>query len=298
MSEIKKKEPSIEEVRSYWSEKNIPQQWYSKKDKFTKQWYNEIARQRYENYYPYLKKMCEFEYHSGEKVLEVGVGMGTDLLEYAKNGALVYGIDLGPDQIEFSKNLFSTMETKYEDLKVASAEDIPYENETFDLVYSFGVLHHTPNTEKSVDEVYRVLKKDGSAIIMLYAPGWKHYLKRVFIQGIIKGKLFRYKFNFRKLSNDVSEVHGNSPKTDIYTRRRVKKLFKKFDNIEIYKCRLGEFFDYAPYQTIKFPSFIKKLFELFSLEGLIGENFLIKVKKTPDKNLYKDSLINVLFKHY
>jgi len=298
MSKANKFEPSINEVRNYWSEKNIPQQWYSKKEKFTKQWYNEIARQRYENYYPYLKKLCEFEYHRGETVLEVGVGMGTDLLEYAKNGSKVYGIDLGSDQIEFSKNLFSTMDEKYEELKVASAEEIPYASEKFDLVYSFGVLHHTPNTEQSVKEIYRVLKKDGSAIVMLYAPGWKHYLKRVFIQGILKGKLFKYKFNFRKLSNDVSEVHGNSPKTDIYTRGRIKKLFKQFDHIEIYKCRLGEFFDYAPYQTIKFPTFVKKILELFTIEGLIGENYLIKVKKIPNKDLYKDSLLNVLFKHY
>ena len=84
---------NIQDVKDYWKSKNVPQQWYSKKEPFTLQWYNEISYKRYNVYYEYLKDSMEFQYHSGEKLLEVGCGLGTDLLEYAKNGALVTGVD-------------------------------------------------------------------------------------------------------------------------------------------------------------------------------------------------------------
>ena len=114
------------------------------------------------------------------------------------------------------------------------------------MVYSFGVLHHTDNIDKAVSEIYRVLKDDGHALIMLYSRGWKHYLKRCFIHGIIKGKIFKYNFNWQKLYNEISEVHGNSPKTLVLTKKQILKLFREFESIEISKDRLGEFFEYKP----------------------------------------------------
>ena len=93
----------IESVQEYWQGKNIPQQWYSSKDKLSVQWFNELSRKRFEEYYAYLSVDAEFAHHAGEKVLEVGTGIGTDLVEYAKNGAIVSGIDLGSDQVELTK---------------------------------------------------------------------------------------------------------------------------------------------------------------------------------------------------
>jgi ubiquinone/menaquinone biosynthesis C-methylase UbiE len=298
INEKSKKEPiaSTEDVRNYWKKENIPQQWYTSKEPLSLAYFNDIAKERYEKYYPYLKEKAEFQYHAYESVLEIGVGLGTDLIQFAINKSLVYGIDLGKDQIEITKQHFIKKNCKFEDLRVASAENIPYENNKFDLVYSFGVLHHTPNTEKAVDEIYRVLKKDGEAIIMLYAKGWKHYFKRILIHGILKGKLIKYKFNMSKINNEVSEVNGKSPKTEIYTKKKIIKLFKKFKTIEIEKCRLGEFFEYRPYKTLKFPKFIANFFKLLSIESILGENYIIKIKKKEEMG--KDNLLNVIFKHY
>ena len=129
----------IKEVQAYWKGKNIPQQWYSTKEKLSLQWFNELSRKRYEVYYSYLIKDAEFTYHNGEKVLEVGTGIGTDLVEYAKNGAEVYGIDLGIDQVELTKLNFDVRNIPYEQILEASAEDIPFDSDMFDLVFSFGV---------------------------------------------------------------------------------------------------------------------------------------------------------------
>ena len=131
---------------------------------------------------------------------------------------------------------------------------------------------------------------------MLYARGWKHYIKRCLIHGLIFGKYFRYGFNWQKVYNEVSEVHGASPKTGVYTKNQVKKLFNQFNNIEIYKKREGEFFEYKPYNTYAFPKLILNIIKLFNLESLIGENFLIRVQKKPFPK--ESSLFKVIFKHY
>lgn len=293
---LKAKSVPLEKVRDYWQGKNIPQLWYSDIEPGTVSYFNNIRKQRFEFYYPYLKDSAEFQHHKDEKVLEVGVGMGTDIIEYARYGAKVYGIDLGADQIEISKNMFKKLDIPYEELKVASAEKLPYDDNYFDFVYSFGVIHHTPDINAAVNEIHRVLKPGGRAVIMIYARGWKHYIKRCFIHGILKMKIFKYGFDWQKVYNEVSEVNGGSPLTQVLTRNQVRKLFRDFYIENIEKKRLGEFFEYKPYNTVKMPSFIVNLFNLFALEGILGENFLIKVQKSSNKT--KGKLVDVFWKHY
>lgn len=291
-----KKNVEIDKVRDYWKGDNIPQQWYSQKEPFSLQWFNDLSKKRYKTYYNYLLEDAEFEYHRGEKVLEVGVGIGTDLIQYAKNGAKVYGVDLGQDQVDFTKLNFEANNLNYQDLKQGSAEDLPFDSNEFDLVYSFGVLHHTPDTNAAIDEVYRVLKTDGQAIIMLYARGWKHYIKRCLIHGLLLGKLFKYKLSWQAVYDEVSEVNGSSPKSGVYTKRQVKKMFSKFGEVKIEKRRLGEFIEYAPYRSRVLPAFVMNILLLFKAQAILGENWLITVyKKTPPKS---KGILTVLFKHY
>src|SRR3989338_7475217 len=105
---------SLEEISGYWKGKNIPQQWYSNKERYTVQWFNDISYKRYNLYYEYLKEEAEFQYHRNEDVLEVGCGLGTDLIEYAKNGARVNGIDLGEEQVELTKLNFKLRNLPYQ----------------------------------------------------------------------------------------------------------------------------------------------------------------------------------------
>ncbi len=286
---------TINKIQEYWSGKRVPQQWYSNKTPLTLQWFNDISKKRYNVYYPYLKKFCEFENHSGEKILEIGCGLGTDSVQYAKYGAEVTAVDLGQDQVDLTKLNFEMRNLKYDEISTANVESLKFKDQTFDLVYCFGVIHHTLDIQKAVDEIYRVLKKDGEAIIMIYSRGWKHYFKRCFIHGIVKGKIFKYKFNWQKVYDEVSEVYGGSPRTLVLTKKQVIKLVKNFNIISLNKDRLGEFFDYKPYNTFKFFKFISRILYFFSLEKIIGENWKIKLSK---KEISKGKVSDTLFKNY
>ena len=93
-------------IKDYW-EIRAPQVWYSDKEKEGLPWFNELAYRRYNVYYNYLPQVAEFKYHYGEEVLEVGVGVGTDLVQFAKHGAIVSGIDLTQNAIEMAKRNFT-----------------------------------------------------------------------------------------------------------------------------------------------------------------------------------------------
>ena len=131
---------SIEEVKRYSGKKNIPQQWYSQKDPFTLAWFNELAFKRFNVYYEHLAESAEFRWHAGERVLEIGCGIGTDAIEFARNGAKVTAVDLGSDQVFLTKLNFAQHGLSYEDIREANAEELPFADETFDFVYSFGVI--------------------------------------------------------------------------------------------------------------------------------------------------------------
>lgn len=268
------------EIKKYWT-KNLAQTWYSNKKPLSNEWFNEVEYLRYSKYYEYLPSVAEFDGHFGEKVLEVGVGIGTDLVQYAENGSIVWGIDIASNIIDFTKANLQRLGLDA-NLEVASADDLPYSNNEFDLVFCFGVLHHIPNTEKAIKEIYRVLKPKGKAIIMMYAVGWKHIFKRIFINGILKGDIL--KLGYQGTINKNTEPQGNSPLTKVYTKRAIKELFKDFD-VEITKHRLGEYFDYAPYNSKKFPEFIVNLMYLFKLERILGENWIIKATKGKKKRI-------------
>ena len=139
---------TIEDVRRYWGKRNIPQQWYSNREPFTLAWFNELSYKRYNRYYEHKKEWAEFAYHRGEEVLEIGCGIGTDSVEYAQHGAVVTAVDLGPDQIELTKLNFSLRGLPYKEVREANVEALPFADNSFDLVYCDGVIHHTPNTQK------------------------------------------------------------------------------------------------------------------------------------------------------
>jgi len=295
-SKLTLQKSSYETLKAYWRGKNIPQQWYSDREPRTLGWFNDLRHKRYTLYYEYLARDAEFQYHAGERVLEVGCGIGTDLAEYALHGAKVCGVDLGPEQVELTKLNFQLRGLPYDEIKEGNAEDLPFEDKTFDLVFCFGVLHHTVNPQKGIDEIFRVLKDDGRAIVMLYARGWKHYLKRCLIHGLILGKWFRAGLNWKKVYNEVSEVHGHSPRTEVYTKREVKRMFSRFRTVEIHKRRLGEFIEYPPYRTFTLPPVVRNFLYFCGLEAWLGENWLIKAHKAAPPP--KTSVFDVIFRHY
>jgi len=124
------------------------------------------ARARY-SLEPYIHEFAHFSSSRGLRVLEIGVGLGADYLEWLKAGALATGVDLSSTSIERARRRCEAAGLKH-DLQIADAESLPFSDNSFDVVYSYGVLHHSPDTARCFREALRVLKAGGTARIMIY----------------------------------------------------------------------------------------------------------------------------------
>src|SRR5512137_250915 len=160
-----------QQVRAYWDAHPCGTQ-FTYLEWGSKQFFDEVAKFRYDTQ-PFMRNLMEFDNFRGKRLLEIGCGLGTDLLQFARAGALVTGVDLTPASVELVRKRFA-LEGVPGEAQVADAEHLPFEDNTFDVVYSFGVLHHTPNTQQAIHEVHRVLKPGGRIIIMLYHTGSVH----------------------------------------------------------------------------------------------------------------------------
>jgi len=116
---------------------------------------------------PHIPAFAKFAESAGLRVLEIGVGMGADYEQWLKAGAIATGVDLSAASLAQARRRchLAGLES---DLHLADAESLPFADRTFDVVYSYGVLHHSPDTEKCLREAWRVLKPGGEARIMLY----------------------------------------------------------------------------------------------------------------------------------
>jgi len=117
----------------------------SKREFGTREFFDEVERQRYEDYAPWMRVVMGFDKFAGARLLEVGCGMGTDLLQFARGEASCTGVDLTPRSVEISRRHFEIYGEKA-DFSLSDAEILPFADNSFDVYYSNGVLHHTPAT--------------------------------------------------------------------------------------------------------------------------------------------------------
>ena len=113
-------------------------------------------------------RIFDYERYRGKRVLEIGCGMGCMASNWAKHGALVTAVDLNPVAIAQTKRRFEVFGLQGEIMEV-DAEGLPFPDETFDFVYSWGVLHHTPGIQKAIEGIHRILKPGGRIGLMLYS---------------------------------------------------------------------------------------------------------------------------------
>ncbi|MBS1976054.1 MAG: class I SAM-dependent methyltransferase [Bacteroidetes bacterium] len=132
-----------------------------------KAFYEEYDRFRYRTEGHILSELDEIDF-MGKKVLEIGLGQGADSMQIINRGALYYGIDLTDESVKRLKERFALFNLPFQDIRKSNAQNIPYSDGFFDIVYSHGVIHHSPDIEIIVSEIYRVLKNGGLGVIMLY----------------------------------------------------------------------------------------------------------------------------------
>jgi SAM-dependent methyltransferase len=182
------------------------------------------SRSRYE-LEPYIETFADFGAASGKDLLEIGVGLGSDHERFAAAGARMNGVDLTARAIEHTRTRLHARGLK-SDLQAADAEALPFADASFDIVYSWGVLHHTPNTPKAIDEVWRVLRPGGYAKIMIY-----HTFSMVGYMLWV-----RYALLAARPWRTLKDIYANnleSPGTKAYSTSEARKLFARFENVEI-----------------------------------------------------------------
>jgi ubiquinone/menaquinone biosynthesis C-methylase UbiE len=214
-----------DQVRSYWNARPCGTQ-FTRLGWGTPDFYADVERTRYATH-PFMREVAEFGAFAGRELLEVGCGLGTDLIQFARAGAKVTGVDLAPRSIELVTRRFA-LEGLPVDARVADAEALPFADHSFDVVYSFGVLHHTPDTSRAVGEIRRVLKPDGRAIVMLY------HLRslRVVVGGALHGvrQLMRRDPRWGSTVEDWVRIYDGqeNPLGKAYSRADVERMFAGF----------------------------------------------------------------------
>jgi ubiquinone/menaquinone biosynthesis C-methylase UbiE len=248
-----------ERVREFWQEHPCGTK-FSDAAMGSRDFFERVEEHRYQKEW-HIPSAANFAATSGLKVLEIGCGLGTDGAQFARAGADYTGIDLTEAAIDLARRRFALAGLKG-DFRVSDAEKLDFADESFDLVYSHGVLHHTPDIEAAIGEVYRVLKPGGRAVIMLYHRGSYNY--RVGIRvlrragaGLLKSEsgiklvhrltgepvdsLREHAASLRNANGNVSARELLNQSTDgagnplarVYSRREARDLFKDFREVEL-----------------------------------------------------------------
>jgi len=174
---------------------------------------------------PYIPEFAGFATSHGKRVLEIGVGLGADHQRFAEAGAVLSGVDLTERAVSHTTQRFTQLGLQSE-LRVADAESLPFEANTFDIVYSWGVLHHSPNTESAIAEVLRVLKPGGEARIMIY---YKYS---------IVGFMLWVRYGLMRLKpwTSLATIYSRyleSPGTKAYSYSEARSLFRNYCDVDI-----------------------------------------------------------------
>jgi len=252
---------TIEEVKKFWNDRpcNIK---HSSKELGTMEYFDEVELKKFRAE-PHILKFTEFPQWKNKKVLEVGCGLGTVGINFALNSADYTGVELSKESLEIAKKRFEVYNQSGK-FYLGNAEELSsfVHIETYDLIYSFGVIHHSPHPEKIISEIKKYMNENSVLKIMLYAKdSWKNYM--------IDAGL------------DQPEAQYGCPIANTYTKQDVVELL---DGYEVLSIEQDHIFPYQiePYKKgkyIKQPWFDAMPIEMFeTLEKNLGWHLLITAK--------------------
>lgn len=212
----------------------------------------------------YSYALHEYPAFKGKKVLDVGSGNGYVLSKYAAEGAEVFGIDITEAGIDLCRKRFE-LQGLSGDFRVADAQNLSFPNDFFDCVCSMGVLHHVPDTQRAINEIFRVLKPGGRLIVMFYH---RHSAKYQFKYRVLS--LFTDK-TMQQLVNEFDGV-GN-PKGVVSSRKELGARLNRFKDVQMHVGYLD-----TNDITVRGGRFLPtRLFQ--PLAPLIGWNLYAKARK-------------------
>lgn len=215
------REVSISAVRHFWNERpcNIR---HSAKSVGEREYFDEVEARKY-FVEPHIPAFAEFSRWSGKRVLEIGCGIGTDTINFARAGAHVTAVDLSEKSLEIAKQRATVYNLKNIDFVHANVEDLraSVSPRGFDLIYSFGVIHHTPHPDRALSEMTALLKPGGVLKLMVYhRHSWKVY----FVLSTYGRGAF---WNLDRMIAEHSEAQQGCPVTYTYSKRQARTMIER-----------------------------------------------------------------------
>jgi SAM-dependent methyltransferase len=248
-----------ERVRAFWQEHPCGTK-FSDAPEGSRRFFELVEQHRYQKEW-HIPTAADFQSSTGKRVLEIGCGLGTDGAQFAQAGADYTGVDLTEAAVELARKRFELFGLPGK-LRTADAEQLDFPDESFDVVYSHGVLHHTPDITAAVREIHRVLRPGGKAKVMLYHRDsynyrinisiirrsgvhllrWNAGVKLVHLltrepeeslrEHARRLKLDRAYLSSREFLSQNTDGAGN-PLARVYSRAEVRTLFKDFARVEL-----------------------------------------------------------------
>ena len=253
---------TIDDVKQFWNDRPCNVR-HSKKETGTKSYFDEVEKKKF-FVEPHIKSFSHFNEWNGKKVLEIGCGMATAGINFARYGADYTGVELSTESLELAKKRFEVYNQRgnfYEGNCEKLSDFLPLDK--YHLVYSWGVIHHTPHPEKVVKQIRNYLTKDGVLKLMIYASdSWKNYMISVGL--------------------DQPEAQYGCPVAYTYTEDEVYELLGEY--FDVLSIERDHIFPYQiePYKKgeyIKEPWFETMPNDMFEvLEKKLGWHLLITAK--------------------
>ena len=239
--------PTVQDVQDYWDRRPCNVR-HSVKPVGTRDYFDEVEGRKY-FVEPHIRAFADFPRWRTKDVLEIGCGIGTDSVNFARNGAKLTIVELSNESLAITKQRFELerLHAYFIHGNAEELDDLLPPEKKFDFIYSFGAIHHTPHPERVVKGISKRLKPGGELRVMVYARrSWK-------VLWIYSRYAWREPWNWRHLVAKYSEAQIGSPVSYVYSRKAARSLLREFEIVSMNKDHIFPYRipDYIQHRYVK-----------------------------------------------